>query len=259
MLCFVIVVLVLIASWSLYLVDRRCREIHADSSLANNEQRYTAMEGYVCFGSVFFVLFVGAIILSFFVLKVYAAPFVIDFLALIPAYKRKNALLQRLRSESFPCDKCGNLMEQKSEEEDNAFLDPRSDMEDSLMSVDADVFVCGKCGNVAIYKYESRSCKYSRCPQCQVKAYFKESSRITVQPAVQREGIQEDIYRCLYCNYSRKVEKRLPAEPDTSAASLVAGAIIGSALGGGNRGGGSFGGGSFGGGRSGGGGATSGW
>lgn len=151
----------------------------------------------------------------------------------------------KIRTKARPCQKCGTMINERLDEiADDKYLPPSKVKEESLGSVDYDVWLCPSCNNVEVLTYPQRS-RYSQCPSCKTIAYHMISDRVLSRATTSHAGVGVKDYKCEFCEKGRSVKYTIP---------MVAASSSGS-----GRSGGSFGGGSWGGGSSGGGGATSSW
>jgi uncharacterized protein len=133
-------------------------------------------------------------------------------------------------------------MRRLSESEDDAFLDKGGRLEESIKSVDYDVWVCASCDARIAVPYKSWTSSYRKCGVCARRTL--EVKTETIRAATQlRGGLQRVTKHCLNCGFKSVEEESTP--------SLAAAARSGSSSSGGSSGGGS----SFGGGSAGGGGA----
>lgn len=152
------------------------------------------------------------------------------------------------RNHPRACKKCQGAMHKLSEKTEDEYLSQGMQMEETLRSVDYDVWKCNACQAVELCFYLNRHSKYQPCPKCRTIAYYA-ASRRTVEPATYSSaGSGEEVHNCKFCGYSKK--------SSYSIAKLVAssGSSGGSSFSSGSSSGGSWGGGS-----SGGGGASSSW
>lgn len=158
-------------------------------------------------------------------------------------YFRKR---KALRNNPFPCPSCGNMMKKLSEVEEDVYLTKSQQTEETVGSVDYDVWFCGHCGKTEIYPYNKMLSSYSACPQCQAKTYTIVQDRIISRATTVSSGMGERVYSCKNCHYG--ITKRYTIPRISSSSSGRGGSF-----------GGGGGGGSWGGGRTGGGGARGGW
>lgn len=143
------------------------------------------------------------------------------------------------------CPSCGAMMRRLPETEEDKHLDEVKQLEETLRSVDYDVWLCPACSHHFTLRYPRWFSGYNQCPQCLNRTCS--STEVTVREATTySEGRAKITEACEFCTYHRVYYRTIP-RISTSASS------------GGSFGGGSFGGGSFGGGSSGGGGASRGY
>jgi uncharacterized protein len=164
----------------------------------------------------------------------------IPFAFLIRPYKKKMTFL---REHPRDCSQCGQACTKLSEQTEDSFLNKQQKFEETLQSVDYDVWKCNVCQATQALRYPNPSTKFEACPKCATVAYYIASDR-TIRAATQSsEGLGEEVKLCKYCN-ERNVRTYTIAKLSSSSS--------------GGSGGGSSGG-SWGGGSSGGGGASSSW
>lgn len=140
-----------------------------------------------------------------------------------------------------PCKNCGEKMIRLDEQADDALLGKSQVFEESLKSVDYDVWKCESCGSKKVEAYPNRFSKYDKCPRCGTMAFHTLSTRTLVHATTSSSGTREVTKGCKFCNHQKTHTETIPR-------------IVTSSSSGGGGGGGSFGGGS-----SGGGGASSSW
>lgn len=172
------------------------------------------------------------------------------FLLLFPLpylilYLLFRATLHRLRNQPRYSKINGLPMRKLDEEEEDAFLEAGQVKEESLRSIDYDVWVTDDGSDVVILPYSRRFSKYTNCPECRFRAYLPDQGHVIKKATYSRSGKMELVSECKNCNYRTS---RIVSIPKKSRSS-----------GGGGFGGGGGGGGSFGGGSSGGGGAGASW
>jgi len=160
-------------------------------------------------------------------------------------------VLKRLRTKPIACDQCGNKMLRLTAIAPtfNAYLTPAQRTEETIGSIDYDVWHCNQCGNTNALPFNNQMSKYTICPYCQAKTYYLEKDRVINQATTLSKGKGERIYSCMNCKNTRSTLYDIPR--------IVLSQSYSNSRGGwGSSGGG---GGSWGGGRTGGGGARGGW
>ena len=164
-------------------------------------------------------------------------------LGCLPIYFWNRALLKKLRNHPRFSKLNGKPMRKLRESEENNYLEKGQITEEDIRSVDYDVWITDDADDILILRYENRFTKYSTCPECGFKTYYKAHSEITQAATYSSTGQQELTYCCKNCNYSHIKVETIPMKTDSGS----------------SRGNSSSGGGSWGGGRSGGGGAGVSW
>ena len=141
------------------------------------------------------------------------------------------------------CPKCGAAMARLDEQADDAYLDKGEQAEESVHSVDYDVWRCPRCQETLKIPFKRWFTSYTACPSCQ-RLTVRSTSR-TITPATTRhEGLRHVTRRCKNCDWAAENDVVIPRETPSSSGS--------SSSGGGGGGGSSFGGGSASGGGAGG-------
>jgi uncharacterized protein len=163
----------------------------------------------------------------------------LPFAFLIGPYKRK---IQFLRDHPRDCGQCGKPCTKLSEQTEDPFLNRQQQFEETLKSVDYDVWRCNSCSAVQVFRYPSTNTHYEDCPKCATVAYYVASTRTLRAATTSREGLKEEVKNCKYCKFRNVRTFSIPKLSDSSSSSS-----------GGSSGG------SWGGGSSGGGGASSSW
>lgn len=155
----------------------------------------------------------------------------------------------RFRNHSRTCKDCGGKMKKLSEADDDQFLNRSQLIEEQIKSVDYDVWQCEKCNATEAWHFPNRFSKYSECPSCKAKAYYRVSDRTITPATYSSSGEGESVHECKACNRKNKNRYTI-AKLVRSQSSSSSGSSFSSS---------SSSGGSWGGGRSGGGGASSSW
>jgi uncharacterized protein len=142
------------------------------------------------------------------------------------------------------CPACGAKMARLSEADEDELLDEVKQLEETLRSVDYDVWKCPQCSNHVTLRYPRWFSGYGKCPQCSNRTCSK--NEVTITPATTLStGTAEVTEDCAFCSFHHVYYRTIPQLSTSSSSSN-----------GGSSGGG---GGSFGGGSSGGGGASRGY
>jgi uncharacterized protein len=155
-------------------------------------------------------------------------------------------LKERYRNQVRFSGRTNHVMYKITEQDEDEFLSFGQQAEEIVKSVDYDVWVTDEKDDFCILSYTPIFTKYTPCPKCKYKTYFKEYDRISVSPTYSSSGSGEKKYSCTNCNHvdhSTYLIPRLRRSSRTSGGRWIGG--------GGNSGGRSWGGGSFGGGGSG--------
>ena len=135
-------------------------------------------------------------------------------------------------------------MFKKNDVTEDPFLNKGQLVEESIRSIDYDVWVTEKGDDVLVLKYKKLFSKYSKCPKCNFKTYYTAHSR-TVRAATKTStGLREQTYKCKNCDYTKVKKITIPKVTSSSSSSSGSGYSGGSSFGGSS----SFGGGSSGGG-----------
>lgn len=159
-------------------------------------------------------------------------------------YRKKS-----YRNHPRKCSRCDGAMRKLSEKEEDEFLSKEQQMEETVKSVDYDVWQCKSCQAIDCWFFLNRHSKYTACPKCKTLAYYSVSRRTIDSPSYTSSGTGEEIHACKFCGYTKKSTytiAQLVASTSSSSSSSFGGGSSSS-------------GGSWGGGSSGGGGASSSW
>ena len=155
-------------------------------------------------------------------------------------------VLKRLRTKPVACNQCGNKMLRLDEPTLLTFLTPAQRTEETIRSVDYDVWRCNQCENTETLAFK-RFSKYTVCSYCNAKASYLLQDRIIKHATSYSQGLGERLYSCKNC---KGIHTKLYNIPRYVSSTGSGRSFSG---GGGSRGG------SWGGGRTGGGGARGRW
>jgi len=137
------------------------------------------------------------------------------------------------RRRSRQCPTCNTEMRRLSESQDDQYLDPGERREESLKSVDYDVWLCPTCGYHTTLSYNSLFSRYQSCRQCGHKT-LSEKSRTVVSPTYSSTGTAEITQDCQHCNHHYVFTRTIPRRQRSSSSSSSGGG--GSSSGGGASG-----------------------
>jgi uncharacterized protein len=161
-------------------------------------------------------------------------------------------LMEKWRNTPRISAKTGKVMHKLSEEEDDKYLQAGQVSEEHIKSIDYDVWVSEEPDDILILGYKRWFSKYSGCPKCSFKTYYKEYDRVISAATYSSSGKGERKYSCAHCHYSKVETYTIPRKTKSSSSSSYSSSSYRSSSSfGGSR--------SWGGGRSGGGGAGSSW
>ena len=181
----------------------------------------------------------------FFIALVFPFPFLLYF----PFHFIRKAYY---RNYPRKCRHCNGSMKKLSEKDDDEFLTKAQVLEESINSVNYDVWQCVSCSATESWHYINRLTSYEACPNCKAVAYYHVRSKTVTPATLYNSGTGESIYQCKNCNKKdRKTYSIARSSSSSSSSSSSGGSSYGS--------GSSSSGGSWGGGSSGGGGASSTW
>ena len=148
------------------------------------------------------------------------------------------------RNRPRKCPNGHGPMRRLAETDDDFALEKGERVEETLKSVDYDVWVCPTCDAKIKVPYRTWTSRYTQCPECRRRTL--QTNKTTLRAATQhREGLQRVERKCRNCEFHKVSEETTPRLPPPGSSSH-------SSSGGGSSGGGGS---SFGGGSSGGGGA----
>jgi uncharacterized protein len=145
-----------------------------------------------------------------------------------------------LRRRPRICPDCKQPRKLLDENEDDVHLNDGERKEETIGSVDYDVWWCGECQDVQVERYGAWLTSYSKCPSCSFKTK-KESTRTLVSATYDHGGSVEVTVTCKNCPHCSSFTRSTPrlTRPSTTSSSSSSS--------------------SFGGGRSSGGGSSGGW
>jgi len=153
------------------------------------------------------------------------------------------------RNHARACKQCQGEMRKLSEKDEDEYLTANMQMEESLKSVDYDVWKCKLCESVEMWHYLSRHSKYEVCPKCKTIAYYRSGNRTITSATYSASGKGEETFNCKFCGHTKVSTYTIARLVRSTSSGSSSGSSFSSSSGGGSWGGGS----------SGGGGASSSW
>jgi uncharacterized protein len=157
-------------------------------------------------------------------------------------------LKQRYRDMIRFSGRTDEIMRKLSEEDEDEYLSRGQITEELVKSVDYDVWITEESDDVLVLAYRPLFTKYSTCPKCHFKTYYKVYDRQTSAPSYTSVGYGERKHECANCKHVDRKTYTIPKLRRTNRSSGSSGWRISGGGGGGFSGGGSWGGGSSGGG-----------
>ena len=107
------------------------------------------------------------------------------------------------------------LLDEKADDEALKFGQQK---EESLKSVDYDVWACGECGERLVLRYKRWFTSYSECPEC--KFWTVKSKTRTLIPATTASGgLAETTRKCQHCGFSDTKQHATPRLTSSSSSS----------------------------------------
>jgi uncharacterized protein len=123
-----------------------------------------------------------------------------------------------LRNRPRMCKRCGKQMHRLDELADDTKLDRGQQLEETLKSVDYDVWVC-ECGDQLILPYRSIMTKYKQCRECGRRT-ASSTYHIIVPATTISTGLAERRYSCQACKARWDEQIILPViRPPSSSSS----------------------------------------
>ena len=156
---------------------------------------------------------------------------------------------RKYRDHPRTCKECQGQMAKLDEQAEDKYLTEGMQLEETLSSVNYDVWKCRACQEIEIWHYLNRNSKYEACPKCKTKALYVTSNRTIKRASYTSTGKGEKVYLCKFCNHTHKSTYSIAKHTSSSSSSSGFSSSRSSTSSGGSWGGGS----------SGGGGASSSW
>lgn len=117
------------------------------------------------------------------------------------------------------CPSCNMTdMVRLDESADDAFLQEGQRLEESLQSVDYDVWECPNCRHHEVIPYVAWFSRYKQCPQCSHRALEIDSS-VVQQPTYTSTGLRRTTYDCRNCSHRDVRESTIPRKVRSTTSS----------------------------------------
>jgi uncharacterized protein len=128
------------------------------------------------------------------------------------------AVQQWLRYRQRNCSKCQSTMERLDEQADDRYLSPGQRAEESIKSVDYDVWFCHSCGHHTVSDYSSFGSGFQKCPGCRHKT-MAVTTQTLVAPTYDHSGQAEVSEACRFCDRTNRYTRMLPRMERSSSSS----------------------------------------
>ncbi|MDX2217116.1 MAG: TPM domain-containing protein [Oculatellaceae cyanobacterium bins.114] len=112
------------------------------------------------------------------------------------------------RYRQHRCPQCQNLMTRLDENADDQYLNTEEQKEESLRSVDYDVWHCQSCGHNLVKPYQNYLSGYRRCSKCDRKTLSVKTQRLCA-PTYTSEGLEKVTETCQNCSYTNSFERTI--------------------------------------------------
>jgi uncharacterized protein len=149
-------------------------------------------------------------------LKVFTFLFPLPFLLLYRVLLLKR--MNKLRNAPYTC-KCGSEMHKLDEWDDNAYLSESQAKEETMNSVDYDVWLCATCSETLVLYYENIRSKIRFCDNCSAKT-LRQTKEETIERATESStGIGRKYFTCSNCKATKEVEYTIPKISSSTSSS----------------------------------------
>lgn len=155
--------------------------------------------------------------------------------AFVATYFYRRKTLGALRDAPRTCE-CGQPMRKLGEGEDDRHLKQGNVAEESIQSVDYDMWACA-CGKTQIEAYPGKA-HAQPCPKCGFKTFRQTGARTLVRATTMSTGIRETTNSCAHCGHTKVDTHIIPKVSTSSSRSGRSGGRSGGSFGGGRSGGG---------------------
>lgn len=123
-----------------------------------------------------------------------------------------------LRNRKRYCPSCRTMMARLDEIADDAHLDAAQIKEESLKSVDYDVWLCPDCGTKKTIAYNSWFSSYTKCSKCNRRTMMV-THRTIISATTSSTGTGEETGDCENCGYHYKHRYTIPRKEKSDSSS----------------------------------------
>lgn len=116
------------------------------------------------------------------------------------------------------CPDCQAAMTRLDETADDQYLKPGERKEESLGSVDYDVWLCQSCGHHTTLNYDGLTSRYQKCSKCRNKTLSVKSQTLTAATYTST-GTAEVTEQCEFCDFDRTYTRTIPVKERPSSSS----------------------------------------
>lgn len=120
------------------------------------------------------------------------------------------------------CPQCQTEMARLDEQADDRYLSAGQRAEETVQSVDYDVWLCGSCGHHEVFDYSHFGSGYQKCPGCRHKT-MQVTTRTLVAPTYHSSGTAEISEACSFCDRTHRYTRLIPRKTPPSSSSSSGG------------------------------------
>ncbi|WP_129714075.1 YgcG family protein [Pedobacter sp. SYP-B3415] len=127
--------------------------------------------------------------------------------------------LRKYRHAPYICRHCRNLMTRMDEEQDDTALNAAQQKEESLLSVDYDVWQCAPCGERLVLSYENLDSKAKTCDTCKAKTLQFKTRKVVKRATKSAGGWGWATYSCANCGAEQQEKFTIARIQESSGSS----------------------------------------
>lgn len=120
------------------------------------------------------------------------------------------------------CPKCQTALKRLEEQVEDQYLTAGQRREESLRSVDYDIWLCHHCGYHTALAYARFGSRYQKCSKCRHRTMLV-NSRTVVAPTYTSTGKAKITEDCKFCDHDRTYTRTLPRKERSSTTSHSSG------------------------------------